>query len=124
DLAFVSRHRDALREHFRFVVADPELVEHVIDKTRFAGLVERLGLPVPRSHVLRPEPGTDAPDVPLEFPVILKPLTRRDTIWIPIAGDAKAIRVESQRELRELWPRLAGGGFGLVAQELIPGGEE
>ena len=124
DLAFVSRHRDALREGFRFVVAGAELVEDLIDKTRFAGLAERLGLPVPRSHVLHPQPGTDAPDVPLEYPLILKPLTRRDVIWCPIAGDAKALRVDSRRELRELWPRLACGGFGVVAQELIPGGEE
>jgi predicted ATP-grasp superfamily ATP-dependent carboligase len=108
DLAFVSRHREVLREGFRFVV----------------GEAERLGLPVPRSHVLRPEPGTSAPDLPLEYPVILKPLTRRDVIWRPLAGDAKALRVESPRELRDLWPRLAEGGFGLVAQELIPGGEE
>ena len=124
DLAFVSRHRDTLRKRFRFVVAEAELVEDLIDKTRFAGLAERVGLPVPRSHVLHPEPSSDAPELPLDFPVILKPLTRRDVIWRPVAGDAKALRVDSQRELGELWPRLACGGFGLVAQELIPGGEE
>jgi D-aspartate ligase len=124
DLAFVSRRREALRDGFRFVVADSDLVEDLIDKTRFARLAERIGLPVPRSHVLEPEPGSDAPDLPLEYPIILKPLTRRDVIWVPLAGDAKALRVDSPQELRELWPQLAGGGFGLVAQELIPGGEE
>src|SRR3954467_14267589 len=106
DLAFVSRHREALREGFRFVVADADLVEDLIDKTRFAGIAERVGLPVPRSHVLKPEPGSDAPDLPLEYPVILKPLTRRDVIWRPLAGDAKALRAESPQALRELWPRL------------------
>jgi D-aspartate ligase len=124
DLAFVSRHRDALREGLRFVVADADLVEDLIDKTRFAGLAQRLGLPVPHSYVLHPEPGADAPDLPLEYPVIIKPLTRRDVFWRPVAGDAKALRVESPTEFRELWPRLACGGFGVVAQELIPGGEE
>jgi predicted ATP-grasp superfamily ATP-dependent carboligase len=124
DLAFVSRHRDALRWGLRFVIGEPELVEDLLDKTRFAALAGRLGLPVPRSHVLHPRPGSSAPDLPLEYPVILKPLTRRDLIWRPLAGDAKALRVESQQKLRELWPQLAGGGFGLVAQELIPGGEE
>jgi predicted ATP-grasp superfamily ATP-dependent carboligase len=124
DLALVSRHRDALRWRFRFVIGEAELVEQLLDKTRFVELAERLGLPVPRSHVLRPEPGSSAPDVPLDYPLILKPLTRRDAIWRPLAGDAKALRVDSERELRELWPRLASGGFGLVAQEMIPGGEE
>jgi predicted ATP-grasp superfamily ATP-dependent carboligase len=124
DLALVSRHREALRRGLRFVIGDAELVEQLIDKTRFAALAERLGLPVPRSHVLRPEPGSSAPDLPLDYPVILKPLTRRDAIWRPVAGDAKALRVDSEKEFRELWPRLASGGFGVVAQEMIPGGEE
>src|SRR3954451_1457280 len=83
DLAFVSRHRDALREGFSFVVADAELVEDLIDKTRFAGLAERLGLPVARPEVRPPEPGSDAPALPLDYPLILKPLTRRDLIWRP-----------------------------------------
>src|SRR3954467_6622033 len=72
DLAFVSRHRDTLREGFRFVVADADLVEDLLDKTRFAGLAERLGLPVPRSQVLQPEPGSDAAALPLQAPGILK----------------------------------------------------
>ena len=124
DLAFVSRNRDALRWGLRFVIDEAELVEQLLDKTRFAALAERLGLPVPRSHVLRPRPGSSPPDLPLEYPVILKPLTRRDTIWQPLAGNAKALRVDSESGLRELWPRLTAGGFDLVAQELIPGGEE
>jgi D-aspartate ligase len=124
DLAFVSRHRDVLQGHLRFVLGEPELVEQLLDKTQFAELAERLGLPIPRSHVLHPQPGSDPPDLPLEYPVILKPLTRRDTIWRPLAGDAKALRADSPSQLGALWPQLAAGDFGLVAQELIPGGED
>jgi predicted ATP-grasp superfamily ATP-dependent carboligase len=123
DLAFVSRNRDALRWGLRFVVGDAELVEQLIDKTRFAELAERIGLPVPRSQVLTPEPASAPPALSLDYPVILKPLTRRDVIWQPLAGEAKALRVATERELQELWPLLAGAGFPLVAQELIPGDE-
>jgi D-aspartate ligase len=124
DLAFVSRNRDALRWGLRFVVGDAELVEQLIDKTRFAELAKRLGLPVPRSQVLWPEPESDPPALALDYPVILKPLTRRDLFWQPLAGEAKALRVESERELRKLWPLLADAGVGFVLQELIPGGED
>jgi predicted ATP-grasp superfamily ATP-dependent carboligase len=124
DLAFVSRRRDALRPHLRFVVGDAELVEQLLDKTRFGGLAERLGLPVPRSVVLRPKLDQEPPDVPFDFPAVIKPLTRRDVIWKPLAGDSKALRVESARELVELWPVLANGGFDFLVQELVPGGEE
>ena len=123
DLAFVSRNRDALRWGLRFAIADAELVEQLLDKTLFHGLAAPLGLPVPRSVVLRPAPGDYPPELPLEFPAILKPLTRRDVIWVPLAGDAKAIRLDSDRDLRELWPVLVDGGWEFVAQELVPGGE-
>jgi predicted ATP-grasp superfamily ATP-dependent carboligase len=99
-------------------------VEQLLDKTRFTELAERLGLPVPRTVVLRPEPGTDPPDLPLELPAVLKPVTRRDVIWLPLAGASKALRLDSQHDLRELWPVLAEGGWEFVAQELIPGGED
>jgi predicted ATP-grasp superfamily ATP-dependent carboligase len=123
DLAFVSRNRDALRWGLRFAIADTELVEQLLDKTAFAELATRIGLAVPRSVVLRPARGDDPPELPLEFPAILKPLTRRDVIWLPLAGDAKAIRLDSERDLRELWPLLADGGWEFVAQELVPGAE-
>jgi predicted ATP-grasp superfamily ATP-dependent carboligase len=124
DLAFVSRNRDALRWGLKFTVAAAELVEQLLDKTRFAELAARLGLPVPRSVALRPEPGSDPPDLPLELPAVLKPVTRRDVIWMPLAGDAKALRLDSQRDLSELWPLLADGGWEFVAQELVPGAED
>ena len=124
DLAFVSRNRAALERHFRFVIGEPECVEQLLDKTLFSALAERLSLPVPRTTVLRPEPGTDPPELPLDYPVIIKPLTRRDTIWKLLGGESKALRLNSWRELRELWPILATGGFQFVAQELVPGDED
>jgi D-aspartate ligase len=124
DLAFVSRNRDALRWGLRFSIADADLVEQLLDKRLFADLAATMGLPVPRSVVLRPQPGSDPPDLPLGYPAILKPVTRRDVIWLALGGGAKAIRLGSERDLRELWPALADGGWEFVAQELIPGAED
>ena len=123
DLAFVSRNRDALRWGLRFVVGDAELVEQLLDKTRFAELADRLKLPVPRSQTLSPQPDSEPPELALDYPVILKPLTRRDLFWQPLAGEAKALRVDSERQLRELWPLLGDAGIPFVLQELIPGDE-
>jgi hypothetical protein len=52
DLLLVSRHRAQLREAFRFVVPEAELVEALVDKARFQALAERLELPVPRAQHL------------------------------------------------------------------------
>lgn len=124
DLAFVSRNRDALRPHLRFTIADADLVEQCIDKTLFAVLGQRLELPVPRSVVLWPGIQRSLPDIDLEPPLILKPLTRRDDWWIPLAGRAKAIEVDSYEELEREWEALAEAGVDLVAQEMIPGAED
>lgn len=124
DLAFVSRNRDALAERYRFAIGDATLVEQLLDKTLFVELAEQAGLPVPASAVLRPRPGSDPPALPFDYPAIVKPLTRRDVIWKPLAGQSKALRLESDADMRKLWPVLADGGFDFIAQELIPGGEE
>ncbi|MEA2396561.1 MAG: D-aspartate ligase, partial [Thermoleophilaceae bacterium] len=124
DLMLVSRNRDTLSHAMRFTIADAQLVERLIDKTRFALLAEGLGLPVPRSVVLVPATHPDPPDLALDYPVVLKPLTRRDLVWRPLAGKAKALEVESPRRLAELWPALVAADVDLVAQELVEGGEE
>lgn len=120
DLLLVSRHRDLLAEAFRFVVAEPELVEDLVDKGRFCTLAERLGLPVPPSADL--SDGGDAAAA-LRLPVIVKPLTREWGSWRPISGGAKALLVETQPQLRRIAGQLTEAGVEAIAQELIPGPE-
>ncbi|MCM8736327.1 ATP-grasp domain-containing protein [Azospirillum sp. A1-3] len=121
-LLMVSRHRDRLAAVFRFALAEADLVETLVDKGRFQELAERLDLPVPRTRRLSPLPGSEAPDLDLRYPVIVKPLTRRPP-WDEIEGLGKAIRLDGPEELRALWPRLIPVGIDLLAQELIPGPE-
>ena len=120
DLLLVSRNRGVLGEVFRFSIADPELIEDLVDKERFRELARRLGLPVPPSAVLAD--GDDAIDA-LRLPVIVKPLTRQWETWEPLAGKAKALRIETGPELRRLARQLAEAGVDAVVQELIPGPE-
>jgi D-aspartate ligase len=124
DLVFVSRNRDALRPHFRFAIADAELVEQCVDKTRFTVLAQRLGLPIPPSVVLWPGVQSERPPIDIEPPLVLKPLTRRDDWWLPLAGHAKAIEIDSLEELDREWSALAEAGVDLVVQKMIAGGEQ
>ena len=123
-LLVVSRYRDQLEPYFRFILADATLIEDLVDKERFRMLADRLGLPVPTSQRLNPS-GMSPADVTISFPLIIKPLTRRDrnVPWAQIAGEAKAIQVDSLAELEAIWPRLVAPGTDLLAQALIPGPE-
>jgi D-aspartate ligase len=123
DLLLISRHRERLAPAFHFVVPEAGLVEDLVDKARFQRLAERVGLPVPRTQRLSPGQGTSLADVELSFPLIIKPLTRRTDLWVPIARDNKALQVASPAELAELWPKLESAQLEVLAQELIPGPE-
>src|SRR4051812_16761194 len=122
DMLLVSRHRDALAQTFRFVIADGQSIDVLIDKARFRELAERLDLPVPPSRHVRP--ARDSPsDVDVDFPFLVKPLTRHGDRWGPLAGAAKAVRIESRAELDELWSRLAAADLEVLVQALIEGPE-
>jgi predicted ATP-grasp superfamily ATP-dependent carboligase len=120
-LMLAARHRERLAEGFRLPLAPSELIEELVDKSRFARLAQRLDLPVPRSRVLTPG-SAGAPAADLVFPIVLKPLHRGDG-WTPPAVLAKAERVPTQAELQACWPRLAAARATVLAQEEVPGPE-
>ena len=47
DLLFVSRNRSALSRMFRFRILDRELIEALVDKSRFVELAHSHALPIP-----------------------------------------------------------------------------
>jgi len=122
-LLLVSRHRERLREGFRFIVPDAELVEQLVDKARFQKLAARLDLPVPAACVISPGDRLPGDDFPIPFPIALKPLVRIPARWEPLAGPGKATSVSNLQDLRDLWPRIMAANLPILAQELVPGPE-
>ena len=120
-LLFVSRHRDRLAQAFRFVLADVELIETLLDKARFQKLAERMDLPVPPTRHFHPV-AAEPDDLELDFPVVIKPLTRLRR-WSGTFGLQKALEANDLNELRALWPRLLDAGIDVLAQEQVPGPE-
>ena len=122
DTLFISRNRDRLAPHVRFVIPDADLVEDLVDKARFQALAKRLALPVPSAVLL--EPGDSiAADQELVFPALVKPVARQLATWQPFAGDAKAVQVDSAAALEAIWCDAARYGTAVLVQELIPGAE-
>ena len=116
DLLLVSRHRAALAERFRFVVADADLVEVVVDKVRAHARYAALGFPVPRVWRLRPG---EEPPGDIQYPVVLKPV-----VHTRLSADAKATPVASAAALQQARREWAQSGTDVVAQQLIEGGEQ
>ncbi len=121
-LLFVSRNREHLARYFRFVIADADLVENLVDKLRFHLLARRLCFPVPATEHVRPDAAPSPPELNFPFPIIAKPL-RRGRAWEESGYVAKAVRIMSASELREWWPRWTRQHLDLLLQEMIPGSE-
>lgn len=121
-LLLVSRYRHRLAPAFRFVLGEEQLIEDLVDKTRFHELAERLDLPVPATRRIRTIGAPSPPRLDLTFPIIVKPPTR-GSAWGAIWGQRKALQVDTPAAMDELWPRLVASGTDLLAQELIPGPE-
>lgn len=123
DLLVVSRQRETLARYFRFVIPEASLVENLANKKRFQLLAKQRGLPVPPAVILDAArcPEWKAPE--LQYPIIVKPLTRRPERWAQVGRGAKAVAVESEEALRRLWPALVAARLTVLAQEQIPGDE-
>jgi predicted ATP-grasp superfamily ATP-dependent carboligase len=120
----ISRHRDRLARHFRFVLPESELLEDLVDKERFRRLALERDLPVPPTVI--GTAGVDqAPVGEVPFPVAVKPALRDhpNETWVPVAEGQKAVRCDSAADLTELWQRPELDGVVLLVQEYIRGDE-
>ena len=118
----ISRYRERLAQTLRFAIAEPTLIEDLVDKGRFQPFAERLGLPVPSTRRLHPVAGSTPPKLDLRFPLIIKPLTREKG-WDAIGNSSKALRVDTPEALQQLWPSFVAARRDILAQHLIPGPE-
>jgi predicted ATP-grasp superfamily ATP-dependent carboligase len=120
---FLSRRRASLDGALDVVLPDAEVMEDVLDKTRFQRRAEALGLPVPRALLLRPTGELPPASFDLEPPLVAKPSPRRTGGWEHLAGYGKALEIADAGALARLWPQLAELGMDVLLQELVPGPE-
>lgn len=122
DLLVISRNRERLAGGFRFALPDADLVEALVDKSRFIELAQRLDLPVPPARRLVPVPEA-LDDLDLRFPLVIKPALRQDDLWHSVGLSAKALHLESRAALEGVWPRIVDLGVDVLAQEAVAGPE-
>lgn len=120
DLLFVSRRRTELAGRLRFVVADADLVESLVNKAAFHDLARRTGLPVPSTDVL--DLSGEAPDSPeISLPALVKPY-RREDMWSTCFA-AKALLVETPADAEALVDPAFPFRDEVLVQQYIPGPE-
>ncbi len=117
----ISRHRDTLKEWYHIALPDPDVVEMLIDKAKFYAFAQSIGLPVPKSVVLRNRTEAEHAAQALTFPCVLKPRTKT-AAW-ETHSKAKAYQVANAQEFLTLYDRCARWADALILQEWVVGGE-
>jgi D-aspartate ligase len=105
--------------------ADKAALDVMTDKARFTELCAHLGVPHPRTVVVRA--GRDRADgVDLTYPVVVKAASTAEFHEVEFAGKKKVDVAHDAAELDAVLGKIARGGFAgeLVVQEFVPGGDD
>jgi D-aspartate ligase len=103
------------------VLPDAETVETLVDKVRFLELAKAIGLPIPRTFLIRDAAGARAAAKGLSYPAVVKPPYKTPE-WQAVTRE-KAFKVHSAAELLAIHERFGSAAPVLIAQEWIEGSE-
>lgn len=122
---FLSAHRAALAERYRFFIADAGVIEEVVSKDGLTRLAEDLDLPLPRTVAARDAGELARQAGSLRFPCVIKP--EFNYSWRPDGMAAigmpptKAIPVDDLAALLDWYERLRTVDPAVVVQEMVVG---
>ncbi len=126
DVLWLSRFRDRLRGYFRIVLPDPELVEELIDKSRFYIKAAEFGIPIPEACTI-----SDSRQINKHcaawgtYPCIVKPGIRENCWHQAVSeGKQKALQINNKKDLESALRILLESSNSVIVQDLIVGGEE
>lgn len=105
--------------------ADRAALEVMTDKARFSELCAALGVPHPRTVVVRAH-DTTAGALELAYPVVVKAASTADFHHVEFPGKKKVDVARTPEDLDAVLRRIAAAGFrgDLVVQEFVPGGDD
>lgn len=117
-VVFMSRNREILSRHFRFLLPNHDLVETLIRKDLSADFVTKKGLRVPKTLILGGRDGTEKVLAEIAYPCLVKAV---DSFSVDLGE--KTLTFPDSPSLRAFLnkrPELLGR---LIAQQIIPGGD-
>jgi D-aspartate ligase len=118
----VSRNRELLSGHYRFVLPEHSTVQLLADKSIFAPWAQAHGFPVPRTHVVSSPEELDAALNELTFPVVLKPPVPNQR-WHNGGGRKERYRLNSRAAVGNMPFQYFDVSDRYVVQEWIEGND-
>lgn len=119
-VAMIIRNRDRLDSRYIVPYIDEVLLDNITRKDRFYEACERFDIPYPKTVVCRPE---DTPDIPFDYPVIIKPSCSASYWKHPFDGMKKVYTAHSETEAGQILSQIFGAGYPdpIIIQDRVPG---
>lgn len=115
---FVSRHRDALKQSYKFLLPEHAFLESLINKDSQSTIVQALGIAVPNAFSAETLDQAVQSKDKLRYPVFIKPV--QGHLWRRHYNN-KGIVANNPAELLNLCGQIFPKGIKVIAQEIIPG---
>jgi predicted ATP-grasp superfamily ATP-dependent carboligase len=128
DLLCISRNRRELEKYYKFNMPPQNVIESLVDKSRFFGYAKQHKLPIPNTIIIKlgDEVNFEIANQ-FTFPAIVKPVSRVDWFDSPLSKaygyGGKAILVTTSNQLYEIMTLAKEHNIEIIVQELIPGDE-
>ena len=122
NVLLVSRHRQVLGYWYHVALPEPEIVETLIDKIRFATFAKEHDLPIPYTVSLDSRADVERAIETMRFPCIMKPPISAAPEWEHNTM-AKAFKVSTPEDLRDLYAHFSRWSASFLLQEYIEGPE-
>jgi predicted ATP-grasp superfamily ATP-dependent carboligase len=119
----VSRNRDALARHYGFVLPPPDVVDLLLEKTRFHVWASHQGFAVPETHIAETEGELAAILRDVRYPVVLKPLSHTPE-WEAKSPNHKVYKLYSREDLDAVGFPLFEAAPQFIVQRWIEGGDD
>lgn len=122
ELDIVEEHWDELSQYYLLPYARPEVMRRTRNKEAFGQVCQELGLPYPKGVELAASADATG-EVPLTFPVVVKPADSGRWTQLHFDGKFKVYLIHTPQELGATLRRIAAAGYtgDLLVQEAIPG---
>lgn len=114
--------KDRLAPHYLIPYIDLELLDRIVLKDKFYGLMDELGIPYPRTFVY--DVAEDTPlDFDFEYPIVAKPANSALYHYAKFPGKKKVFILDSRAELEEVLRnvRTSSYDYKFLIQEFVPG---
>jgi len=119
--SILAKHREELSRHFRFHWVAAESLGRIVDKAQTSRICHQAGVPVPRTHVTRPEENPAKLAEELSFPCLIKPNRSFNAPFPPKLKNFVAKSPDEFLAFYRVHPELMGA---TVCQQIIEGGDE